>query len=405
MKNNDYSSNLTYIEGDLPVSPAAAGGDFVMAEVTNTRLMGVMGLHVVRNNKGEDLHQFFYLDAEEYGFEEYQSIHGTEENGETPETVMQEMFGGLGGAWKTVSEREAIHILKEIAAVNFKRKNPLPDQKSEYMPFLMADPKLSSDEKAKLWGKIAKIPEKDYELINYFFMRMVGKDYPAMNYLTGAERPLKPIKMDTPGTLFLNKIEEATGNPPASGSTRSYMVNSLVEDETTYRNIYSKITVIGPKVLNLEIVSDMEISFWEMSMVLKQPEYLVHLNVAPSLEENNYDELLLELFPTATKYDHEEGDLYMIFREDNNHVGDKEYRLDHDVLSTLYLCHDNEVLIAGYDPIYVSITCQKFIEKIKRHGCKAAELGKYNFPSATLVAYIDRGFGSFDEYLDFMRNL
>ena len=55
---------------------------FVEAYVTDTRLMGVVGLYICWENESDDedfvthLHQFFYFDAEEYGLETYKSSVG-----------------------------------------------------------------------------------------------------------------------------------------------------------------------------------------------------------------------------------------------------------------------------------------------------------------------------------------
>ena len=55
------SSKFTVIEGNLIIDPLEAGGSFVSAEVTNTRLMGVIGVHILRDRGGDSFHQFFSL--------------------------------------------------------------------------------------------------------------------------------------------------------------------------------------------------------------------------------------------------------------------------------------------------------------------------------------------------------
>ena len=53
-----------------PESTSSGGGaQFVLAEATDTRLMGVTGLHLHHRFDEDDVHQFFLLDAEEFGLE------------------------------------------------------------------------------------------------------------------------------------------------------------------------------------------------------------------------------------------------------------------------------------------------------------------------------------------------
>ena len=54
--------------------------EFISAYVTDTRLMGVTGMYVhwalPENSHMTHLHQFFYFDAEECGFDTYRSVLG-----------------------------------------------------------------------------------------------------------------------------------------------------------------------------------------------------------------------------------------------------------------------------------------------------------------------------------------
>ena len=74
---------------------------FVSAEITDTRLMGVVGLHIHWEVKEagdwNSFHQFFYFDAEEYGLDSYRSYRGEDED--EVENIIDSMFGGLGERW------------------------------------------------------------------------------------------------------------------------------------------------------------------------------------------------------------------------------------------------------------------------------------------------------------------
>lgn len=55
--------------------------------------------------------QFFYFDAEEYGFETYKSLLGGDS--ETLTITEQALIGGLGGSKVNVSEREATFLVQK----------------------------------------------------------------------------------------------------------------------------------------------------------------------------------------------------------------------------------------------------------------------------------------------------
>jgi hypothetical protein len=74
---------FTVIKGGNTSRVGSKTREFVSAYVTDTRLMGVIGLYIHWTlsdlNGSTDLHQFFYLDAEEFGFETYRSLTGNDE--------------------------------------------------------------------------------------------------------------------------------------------------------------------------------------------------------------------------------------------------------------------------------------------------------------------------------------
>ena len=133
--------NFTIIEGGLSAPGASQQRRFMGAYVTNTRLMGVIGLYIhwrLEDQCGApDFHQFFYLDAEEYGFETYRSVLGN--NVEEISSIEQTLIGGLGGRKEELTEREARYLLCEYVRFNQRRKLPLPDGLDEY-GFLIESP-------------------------------------------------------------------------------------------------------------------------------------------------------------------------------------------------------------------------------------------------------------------------
>ena len=71
-----------------------------------------MGMHihwaVIDSTDADDFHQFFYFDAEEYGFETYKSLWVNDRK--SVEAIEHSMIDCLGGRKIPVAEREACCI-------------------------------------------------------------------------------------------------------------------------------------------------------------------------------------------------------------------------------------------------------------------------------------------------------
>lgn len=91
--------NFKVIRGGAVASIRNNTRTFKSAFVTDTRLMGVVGLYISwelsNKNYKSDFHQFFYFDAEEYGFETYKGLIGDDEV--ALNVIEQTLIGGLGG--------------------------------------------------------------------------------------------------------------------------------------------------------------------------------------------------------------------------------------------------------------------------------------------------------------------
>lgn len=89
---------------------------FLSAFITDTRLMGVVGMYIhwelSNNDYINDFHQFFYFDSEEYGFETYKSLFG--DNSEEIIMTEQALIGGLGGNKVSIGEKEATFLVQNI---------------------------------------------------------------------------------------------------------------------------------------------------------------------------------------------------------------------------------------------------------------------------------------------------
>ncbi len=132
--------NFKVIRGGLLDSANTSRKTFVSAYVTNTRLMGVLGMYIhfkLPDNKALfDLHQFFYFDAEEYGFETYDSVLVQTTGGYLKLKVPDRW---AGGEKIDLTLREAQFILQEYVRLNRKENIPMPEGFAEYEFLLEED--------------------------------------------------------------------------------------------------------------------------------------------------------------------------------------------------------------------------------------------------------------------------
>ena len=441
-------TNFTVIEGNLIIDPLEAGGSFVSAEVTNTRLMGVIGLHILRDRGGDAFHQFFYIDTEEYGLDDYQSFLNLET--EAVERKKTELFGALGGNWNPITEKEALHLVKRAAKINTKYKFPLPEGISEYRPIIESDIALTLDELAVLWSKMTSEIRSDYELINYFLMRMVACDAEGMSRLSRPKANVIPLTIMHPGTLLRNEISKKDGSEKADGLNSSdgadgsdsakddanadsskpqvYTCVSLIDLDKVYKLVESEIEVAERKIVKFRHKPTMDISPWEASLILKQSEYLVHAKLdgadrnstgnipynashgasygasPDSKEVDEFRKLMTSLFSTMTESEYDFGSLFMIFRKNNDHVKKKVYRLDQDTLGVVCLLYSGELIFAGSELLHIEAVENSIMAAAILEGIRIKVTGRYKFPEPVLVRFIDSDFERFSDFLEYIQN-
>ena len=104
---------------------------FIDGQITDTRLMGVLGMHLhweLPYPAAEPhLHQYYYYDVEELGLETYRTYEG--DDPVAVELACKNLFGGLGAKMKPLSEREGRYLASEFISETRRRKLPLPDRR------------------------------------------------------------------------------------------------------------------------------------------------------------------------------------------------------------------------------------------------------------------------------------
>lgn len=388
---------LTVIEGGLSPSKENAEKEFAGAYITNTRLMGVMGMYVhwklPEYPSCPDFHQFFYFDAEEYGFESYKSVMGNRV--EEIAAIEQTMINGLGGRKKELSEKEVRAVLWKYLQFNRDRNIPLPEKLNEY-EFLLTGPGAFSD--AEKWELIFKICDpicSDYHAINYFLMRCFGHDYEAASWLCCPDVPVHLYRNDHPQATFCkNTIDE---DPDEEGA---YLCESLIEYHGHYNLVVSRLTVDDElRVSSFEPCSGFMISSAEAAMMLAKPEFITVYEVLIPTDE--FAGLLSQVPLNCLITPHQNGKLYMMFHNNNNHVNRQIFMLSADVAGIYYLTDSGQLLAAAYDLPGIHA-----LEKDLRKSVLAPYVvatGKYEFKEPVLYEFVESQFDDFNDFLDYIQ--
>ena len=387
---------FTIIEGGLSAPKESKKKLFMGAYVTDTRLMGVIGLYIHWRLPDQyatpDFHQFFYFDAEEYGFETYKSILGN--NVEEIAAIEQALIGGLGGKKIEVTEREARYLICEYARFNERHRLSMPDGKDEY-EFLIENPTiLNPNEQKVLMEKQCDTINSDYQAINYFLMRCFGHDYETAAWLCEGDFPLDIYSEHRPSTLCKNTIDED------EFETGAYLCESLIEYDDQYFLLVSEITVNNHQITSFEKCSGFPVSPAEAAMMLSRAEFVTVYEVLMTPED--FDSNMGELTFNTMMTPHENGKLFLAFNNNNHHVNKKVFRLSEDVFGLYYITDYGQLIVSAY-----SLSGIHALEKDLRKSVLAPYLmatAKYEFKEPILYEFIQSDFEDFNEFLDFIRN-
>ena len=384
-------SDLKIIRGGLLETAADSRKEFVSAYVTNTRLMGVLAMYIhfrlPDNHHLQDLHQFFYFDAEEYAFETYRSVLGNDI--EQIQEIEGSMMGGLGAEKISINQDEAKFILHEFIRLNHQRNLPLPKGLNEYRFLLESEAALSEPAQYILHAKICVKPESEYEVINYFLMRCFGKDFAGAAYLASPELEMEQFSDFKGGTFLKNSI-----NPNEADG--SYTSESLVEFGNQYYLAVSSIKLEKMKVKSYERISSFKISDAEAAMLLGRGELISVYDIHEDISDFNRNATELTRNATITKYD--SGTLYMMFNPDNRHVNKKEYRLNEDVLGTYFISNEGQFICAAYGVDQILQLEWDLVRSPFRKCMTPVE--KYQFKEPVLYEFIQSIFDRFEDFVE-----
>lgn len=388
---------LTVIEGGLSTSKVNIDRKFAGAYITNTRLMGVMGMYVhwklTEYPSCPDFHQFFYFDAEEYGFESYRSVMGNKV--EEISAIEQTMINGLGGRKIELSEREVRAVLWKYMLFNRDHSIPLPEKLHEYEFLLDEEISFTAAEQSELIMKICDPIASPFHACNYFLMRCFGHDYEAASWLCRSDIPVKLYADQHPQATFCKNtidLDEASDD--------AYLCESLIEYNGQYHIIISRITVDEELMIaGFEPCSSFKISSMEAAMMLAKPEFITVYETLIPVEE--FASLLSQVPLNCLITPHKNGKLYMMFHNHNDHVNKQVFMLSADVAGIYYLSNSGQLLAVAYGLPEIHA-----LEKDLRKSALSPYVvinGKYEFKEPVLYDYVESKFEDFNEFLEFIQ--
>ncbi|MCQ2555190.1 MAG: hypothetical protein MJ171_06030 [Clostridia bacterium] len=402
------------IKGGLLEDSTTSIKVFISAHATDTRLMGVTAVHAVwflpDNDHKRILHQFFYFDSEEFGFDTYKSVlaeslYDAEANEQVKE-ISDKMMGCLGGKQVEITERELRALVTYYERFTKEHDDIMPEGREEY-GFLLENPvELSDPELEKLYDRICEDITCDYQVINYFLMRVAGKDLRVARHISGPGIVMNVLSMIEPAALLRNVIsEEITQTMTVDNlesyfntftTRRKYMTESLLEAGGLYFLLLSEITVENLKIKSFRKINFFKVSGIEADLITKRPEHItLYETILPPELLLNFDTPLLE---NSMANDHDNGTVYMIFNRTNDHVKERVFNISNDVLGVYYISSFGEVLVMssteeGMEILNEDLKNARIYEYLERTGV-------YEFDAPVLYSFVESEYPDFAEFIE-----
>lgn len=387
---------FTVIEGGLLTAEKNAKKHFISAYVTDTRLMGVLAVYAHWRYNENDLHQFFYIDCEEMGLETYKSIHGNDRD--EIDLVEQALVGGLGAKKIDLTERQLRGLLEYYKSFNQHHGLPLPQKYDEYGFILEEDTVLSEAEQEDLMNLICDDISSDYQAVNYFLMRLFGRDYSGASHIAAKGCPLDIYNKYYQATFCKNIIDKAR---EYEDGAVAYVCESLIEMGGNYEIVITEVIVKDLKVVDCRHCSGFAISAAEAAMMLAKPEFVTVYEVLLSDEDmdDNIGELTVNL--NTVMSNHENGRMFMAFKPTNDHVNSRIFKLSNDVKGVYFLTDYGQLIASAY-----SLQDIRYLENKLKMSMLAPFLmvtAKYEFKEPVLFEFIQSDFEDFDDFLEYIK--
>lgn len=368
---------------------------FIKGEITDTRLMGVVGMHLhwdLREAANSDLHQFFYFDVEELGLDQLLVYRGSDPL--AVELSCKACFGGLGGKMVGLSEAEGRWLAKHFVEETKKKEEPVPENLYEIEYILEAPAELSEAERLSLGRRMCTPRSTDNAVIHYFLMRLFGQDPEGAALLAAPSLDISGcMDISVPGgaSFLMNTISVQT-EPDGS---KAFLCESLVEADDGHWMVFSEIGVSEGAVCRAALKTRFRVTASEASLKLRRTEYVSVFEIRG--EPSGFEDAFAPFVIGATATMHECGTMYMEFKPHNLHVERPVFNLSDDIEALYFVSEFGQLIVGAYS--YESI-CRA---EARVSGPELRSLvfptGKYKFPEAVLFEFAQSGFDDFNEFI------
>lgn len=410
---------------------------FVRCVATNTRLMGVVALHLAWRSKDDrknELRQIIHLDFSEYGIDEYaeyftdpnlEALNSMDSIEEFRET-WKEVKIGLGGKQVNIPLAAAISLIEMSLETNTKYDS----RHEEELRIFRADTRKRfalmkeayiespeytdeySDEDVTRMVSLEKLSV--HETINYFIMRMVDRDYIAAKTLSTFsydELQNTGISKNDIMTLTRNKVRKVKKHDAVSEIastlqakiTTEYHCMSVCEEDygDGYRYIKSKVSLESQrgmkesKVIGFEVYYDKPISDFEVAMLLRRTEYVTVFQITIPLDEFDLDYSVMAKDTLISQVPN--GLLCTLYNKDNLHLNSRDYMLEGDVYGFYLITPKGELVIMSSEIVKISVMENDLI-----YGMLASNLelkGRYKFDNQVFKSFADLPGARFEDII------
>lgn len=321
---------------------------FKSAYVTDTRLMGVLSVGITwdlpENQYNKALHQFFYIDVEDFGLERYTSLLGDDDG--TYMDIQRSFVGGLGCRLVEISLREAMWLLQKYASRALKNGYKLPEPVNEYT-FLLTKPVIFTDPEMYILDSKQCTPvSTPYEAINYYLMRQFGKDFEAAAVLSTSPEVTDSFPGLAKGVLYNNKIAELAEDG-------LFSCESLVEADNYYYITVSHVKMEQLRIAHVEKVSSFPLPTSEAAKLLSRPEHISVMKVDDEFKYFNQNGTFMLNWSTVCLEGN--GKLYVLYKPDNSHVNSYDYSMLNDFYGIYYYNGEDELVLMARSDQYLGL--------------------------------------------------
>jgi len=368
--------------------------NFISAEATNTRLMGVVGVVTHWKDEAErEIAQIFHLDYELYGIDGF--YHLIEPTEKALADLILTVTGGLGGTFESISFRELVYLLKTAYQVDTNSIEVHVDFDAYIEVFLAWKVDLTKDEIVTLMEKLNPPITNDIQVINSLVMRFVGRD-PVSTIALWKENcmPLKLDFFDAPYTLIKNTSTLLSKDTVNHENT--YRVEALIDFEHKYKLIIFKFVLHERtfKAIRVEAIEELIITSIEAAFNLNKPEFIIVTQIKDAFFERRF----ADNNPELMKQIYEQGQLYIEFNSDNNHVMQNPYYLNGDIYAMYFFSRSGHLLIASFSKENID-SIDEMLIKNQTYMESLQFICELKTDDPILYAYINSHFESIFDYL------